>query len=128
MTDIILILTLLLKVSTLYFACVAVFALGRRRRFAHAAPATRFAVLAAARNEERVIGALVESIKAQNYPAELVDIYVIPNNCTDHTEAAGWAARATPCGRPSASCCPRATTPSRSLTRTTPPTRTSFSV
>ncbi len=94
MTDIILILTLLLKVSTLYFACVAVFALGRRRRFAHAAPATRFAVLAAARNEERVIGALVESIKAQNYPAELVDIYVIPNNCTDHTEAAAAAAGA----------------------------------
>ena len=52
------------------------------------APRTRFACLVAARNEEAVIGALVESLKKQDYPDALYDIFVIPNNCTDDTEAA----------------------------------------
>ena len=94
MADIVLILSLLLKVFTLYFACVAVCTLLRRRPFARTAPATRFAVLAAARNEEAVIGSLVASLKAQNYPAELVDVYVIPNNCSDYTEAVAAASGA----------------------------------
>lgn len=47
----------------------------------------RFAVLLPARNEERCIAGVIESIRRQNYPAELVEIYVIPNNCTDDTAA-----------------------------------------
>lgn len=49
---------------------------------------TRFAVLIAARNEELVIGPLINSLLMQDYPPELYDIYVIPNNCTDHTALA----------------------------------------
>lgn len=49
---------------------------------------TRFAVLIAARNEELVIGSLVNSLLTQNYPPELYDVYVIPNNCTDNTAQA----------------------------------------
>lgn len=45
----------------------------------------RFAVLIAARNEEAVIGALIDSIRAQDYPAELVDIFVGADNCDDRT-------------------------------------------
>lgn len=45
----------------------------------------RFAVMIAARNEEVVIGNLIDSIKNQSYPEELVDIYVIADNCTDNT-------------------------------------------
>lgn len=55
-------------------------------------PKKRFALLIAARNEECVIGNLVESLNAQDYPRELFDVYVIPNNCTDDT--AGAARRA----------------------------------
>ena len=51
-------------------------------------------MVVAARNEERVIGGLVDSILEQNYPAALRDIYVVPNNCTDFTEAAAAAAGA----------------------------------
>lgn len=51
-------------------------------------PHTRFAVLIAARNEELVIGPLVNSLLTQDYPAELYDIWVIPNNCTDNTALA----------------------------------------
>ncbi len=45
----------------------------------------RFAVLIAARNEAAVIGNLIDSLKQQNYPAELIDIYVVADNCTDCT-------------------------------------------
>ena len=45
----------------------------------------RYAILIAARNEEGVVGHLIESIKAQDYPSELVDIYVVADNCTDST-------------------------------------------
>lgn len=45
----------------------------------------RYAVVVAARNESAVIGNLIESIKRQNYPTKLIDIYVVADNCTDNT-------------------------------------------
>ena len=45
----------------------------------------RFAFLIAARNEESVIGQLLDSIGAQDYPSELFDVYVVADNCTDAT-------------------------------------------
>ena len=45
----------------------------------------RFAVLISARNEENVIRQLLESIANQTYPSELVDVYVVADNCTDAT-------------------------------------------
>lgn len=45
----------------------------------------RYAVLISGRNEHLVIGELVKSLKNQNYPEELIDIYVIADNCTDNT-------------------------------------------
>lgn len=52
----------------------------------------RYAALISARNEEAVIGGLIASLKGQNYPARLLDIYVVADNCTDDT--AGAARRA----------------------------------
>lgn len=50
------------------------------------APQTqRYAFMICARNEEVVIANLIESIKDQSYPAELIDIYVCADNCTDNT-------------------------------------------
>ncbi len=47
----------------------------------------RYAALICARNEERVIGDLIDSLKGQTYPAELLDVYVMADNCTDGTAA-----------------------------------------
>lgn len=47
---------------------------------------TKFAILIAARNESKVIGELIDSLKKQNYPRSLFDIYALVNNCTDNTE------------------------------------------
>lgn len=45
----------------------------------------RYAVLIAARNEEMVLPHLLDSIRAQDYPAEQIDMYVVADNCTDNT-------------------------------------------
>ena len=45
----------------------------------------KYAVLIPARNEEKVIPHLIASIKGQTYPAELIDVFVIADNCTDNT-------------------------------------------
>lgn len=49
------------------------------------APLHRFAVLIAARDEEAVIGNLIDSIKAQGYTEQLIRIFVVADNCRDAT-------------------------------------------
>lgn len=46
----------------------------------------RYAVMIPARNEECVVGQLIDSIKLQDYPMDLVDIYVVADNCNDRTK------------------------------------------
>ena len=60
----------------------------------HHKPKYRFAILIASRNEEEVIGSLVKSLVKQDYPDDMFDIYVIPNNCKDDTEGAAKKAGA----------------------------------
>ena len=52
----------------------------------------RYAFVLSARNEEKVIGNLIDSIRAQDYPQELIDIYVIADNCDPDDKTAGIAA------------------------------------
>ena len=58
------------------------------RRFKKAVKNHRYAVLVAARNEEAVIGKLIDSVRGQDYPRELVDVFVVADNCTDGTAEA----------------------------------------
>lgn len=55
------------------------------RKFKPAKNMHKYAILVAARNEENVIGQLVDSINSQDYPRELVTIFVVADNCTDKT-------------------------------------------
>ena len=45
----------------------------------------RFAVLICARNEQAVIGDLIESLHHQTYDAGLIHLFVMADNCTDET-------------------------------------------
>lgn len=45
----------------------------------------KFAILISARNEEKVIGNLIETIQKQDYPKKLIKIFVVADNCTDQT-------------------------------------------
>ncbi len=54
-----------------------------------------FAVLISARNEEKVIGNLIRSIMAQDYPRDHFHVFVVADNCTDNTAEMAKAAGAT---------------------------------
>lgn len=56
-----------------------------KRQPVTATPATRFAIIIPARNEDRIIRYTIDQMKTLNYPANLYDILVIADNCTDHT-------------------------------------------
>lgn len=56
--------------------------LGRKKERADAPP-RRYAVLISARNEEAVIGRLLDSIRQQDYPADYVVPFVVADNCSD---------------------------------------------
>ena len=56
-----------------------------KKKYPEAKKQHSFGVIISARNENRVIGKLVESLKRQNYPAELITVFVIADNCTDNT-------------------------------------------
>lgn len=55
------------------------------RKFKKAKKKHKFAIVIAARNEEVVIGNLIDSIKKQDYPKELLTTFVVADNCTDKT-------------------------------------------
>lgn len=48
-------------------------------------PRHRLAVLIPAHDEEALVGQLVASVRAQDYPAALLRIFVVADNCTDGT-------------------------------------------
>lgn len=56
-----------------------------KKRYKETETRHKYAFLIAARNEEKVIGDLINSIKKQNYPQELIHVFVVADNCTDHT-------------------------------------------
>ena len=85
---------LVLTVYTAYFVLLLIFSIRRTKRYPDHDPSRRFAIVVPARNEEAVIGKLVESLLHQQYPRELFEIFVFPNNCSDGTETAALAAGA----------------------------------
>ena len=66
----------------LYFILISV--TRKPEPYPEAAP-RRYAILICACNEHSVIGNLLDSIKAQDYPGEYIDVYVLADNCTDDT-------------------------------------------
>ncbi len=71
----------------IYYIVTGIFAFFNKRNVIRKyRPRYKIAVLIAARNEGKVIGNLLDSLNKQNYPKDLYDVFVIPNNCTDNTE------------------------------------------
>lgn len=55
------------------------------RKFMSAQTMHKYAICIPARNEEAVIGNLIDSINRQDYPQDLLTIFVVADNCTDDT-------------------------------------------
>ena len=66
------------------FSVLGVFA---TKKFPETQNFHKYAILIAARNEEAVIGNLIDSINKQDYPSDMVTVFVIADNCTDNTKA-----------------------------------------
>lgn len=78
---------ILVMLHGLYFGVLGIFGLFKNnKKEKKYDPKLKFKVIIAARNEEVVIANLIDSLKKQDYPKELYDIVVIPNNCTDKTK------------------------------------------
>lgn len=57
----------------------------RPRKLPSAKEQLRYGILIAARNEEAVLPYLLESLRAQDYPADRLRVFVVADNCTDRT-------------------------------------------
>lgn len=56
-----------------------------KKTFPVAEKKCKYGIIVSARNEERVIGRLIESVKASDYPSDKIQIFVVAHNCTDDT-------------------------------------------
>ncbi|MCL2851303.1 MAG: glycosyltransferase family 2 protein [Firmicutes bacterium] len=64
------------------------------RKFKETENKYKYCFLIPASNEESVIAASIQSIKAQDYPEELITIFLVADNCTDKTAENARAAGA----------------------------------
>lgn len=75
------VLSFLLAYKTVYWVIGLFFT----RKFKPAKNKHKYGIVIAARNEEKVIGNLLDSINKQDYPRELLTVFVVADNCTDNT-------------------------------------------
>lgn len=79
------VMALIVTIAYSYQVVYLFLVLPKRREKPSSGKQLRYAILIAARNEELVLPHLLDSINAQSYPRELLDVYVVADNCTDHT-------------------------------------------
>ncbi|WP_446899425.1 glycosyltransferase family 2 protein [Clostridium sp. LBM24168] len=79
------ILTCAVYIISIYYLCISFFGLWRKKSNKEVKNRLSFALIVAAHNEEIVIGDIVESLKALDYPRQLYDIFVVADNCSDKT-------------------------------------------
>lgn len=79
-------LSTLIGIFVAYRFVYAILGLFGKSRVYPSRPMTkRYAFVLSSRNEEAVIGNLIDSIWAQTYPRSLIDIFVVADNCADKT-------------------------------------------
>jgi len=79
------ILGFILSVVVIHKAFYFVIGMFFTRKFKPAKKKHKYAICIAARNEKYVIGNLLDSISKQDYPKELLTVFVVADNCTDNT-------------------------------------------
>ena len=79
--------SVVLAIYGMYYVVTSVTAFKRlgKNTICEYTPKNKFKILVACRNEQAVIANLIESINALNYPKNMYELCIIPNNCTDNT-------------------------------------------
>ena len=75
----------ILSVIVIHKALYFVIGMFFTRKFKPAKKKHKYGIVIAARNEKYVIGNLIDSINKQDYPKELLKVFVVADNCTDNT-------------------------------------------
>ena len=81
--NLIFIFSIIVNLKQIFYLIVAL--LKKDKYSSKEAPFHHYAVMICARNEAAVIADLIDSIKTQTYPQDLIDIFVMADNCSDNT-------------------------------------------
>ena len=73
----------LLYAYQVLFMIIGIFS--KKKKFPEAKEQHTFAFLIAARNESKVIGNLINSIRNNDYPQDKIKIFIVADNCEDNT-------------------------------------------
>ena len=68
-----------------HYVAFTVIGIFKKRRFPSTEEKKKYGIIISARNEEAVIGALIDSIHASRYPQDKLQVFVVAHNCTDKT-------------------------------------------
>lgn len=75
----------ILALMTMHFVVFGIIGLFAKKKYPKAKVQHKYGVIIPARNEEAVIGNLIQSVYKNNYPQEKLQVFVIAHNCTDNT-------------------------------------------
>ncbi|MBR3290543.1 MAG: glycosyltransferase, partial [Clostridia bacterium] len=78
-----------------HFVIFAVVGAFFRKKYPKTDKINHYGMIIPARNEEKVVAGLIESIRKNNYPQDQLHIFVIAHNCTDKTAEVARAHGAT---------------------------------
>lgn len=79
------ILSCVLSLLFLHFIFFSIVGLFGHKKFPKTEEKLKYGIIIPARNEEKVVADLINSIKSNKYPQEKLHIFVIAHNCTDRT-------------------------------------------
>lgn len=79
----------ILTLLMLHFGIFAIIGLFCKKTFPKTDEKLKYGLIIPARNEEAVVGKLIESIQKAAYPQEKLHIFLIAHNCTDGTAEVG---------------------------------------
>jgi cellulose synthase/poly-beta-1,6-N-acetylglucosamine synthase-like glycosyltransferase len=68
-----------------HFVVFAIVGIFFKKKFPKTEKKLKYACVVSARNEETVVGNLVQSIKNSKYPQELIDVFIVAHNSQDKT-------------------------------------------
>lgn len=76
---------LLFSLLTIHYVIFSLIGLFAVKHYPKTDKKLRYGIVISARNEENVIGALLDSIKNNDYPQENLQVFVVAHNCDDRT-------------------------------------------
>ena len=75
----------LFSIYLFHFVVFAISGLVHKKRYPKVEEKCRYGIIVSAKDEENVIGRLINSIRDADYPQDKLDVFVIAHNCKDKT-------------------------------------------